>query len=122
MERIPYGPVDPEFVTLRVEDESGNPKALLVHYATHAVVLGSTNCKYSADWPGVMQAKVEQEVSEAQVMFVQGGAGDINPIFEARSGNEEADFKVVQVMGETLAGEIVRANRAAKPLPSGPSA
>jgi hypothetical protein len=121
MERIPYGPVDPEFVTLRVDDENGAPRALLVHYATHAVVLGPTNCKYSADWPGVMQSKVEDEVKGAQVMFVQGGAGDINPIFEARSGDEQADFKVVSAMGEALAGEIVRANRAAKPVATGPA-
>ena len=42
-ERIPYGPVDPEFTLLRVEDESGATRALLVHYACHAVVLGPTN-------------------------------------------------------------------------------
>ena len=52
-------------------------------------------------------------------MFVQGGAGDINPIFMARSGDEEKDFGVVQKMGELLAEEVVRANRTAAPLPAG---
>ena len=79
-------------------------------------MLGSTNCRYSADYPGVMQARVEQELKGTQVMFVQGGAGDINPLFEARSGNEEQDFKVVQNMGELLAAEVVRANRTVKPI------
>ena len=68
MERVPYGPVDPEFVLLRVDDMNGNPKALLVHYAAHAVVLGPTNCKYSADYPGVMQSMVENRINGAQVM------------------------------------------------------
>jgi len=54
-ERVPYGPVDPEFILLRVDDAEGRSRALLVHYATHAVVLGPTSCKYSADWPGVLQ-------------------------------------------------------------------
>ena len=116
MERVPYGPVDPEFMLLRVDDTSGNPKALLVHYAAHAVVLGSTNCKYSADYPGVMQSMVENGIPGAQVMFVQGGAGDINPLFEARSGNEEADFKVVKTMGELLGAEVLRVNKKVKPL------
>lgn len=80
----------------------GNPKALLVHNAAHAVVLGPTNCKYSADYPGVMQSMVENGINGAQVMFVQGGAGDINPLFEGRSGNEDADFKVVKTMGKLL--------------------
>ena len=62
LERVPYGPVDPEFVLLRVDAADGTPRALLVHYATHAVVLGPTSCKYSADYPGVMQARVEQEM------------------------------------------------------------
>ena len=38
----------------------------------------------------------------AQVMFVQGGAGDINPLFEGRSGKEDEDFKVMQTMGEEI--------------------
>jgi neutral ceramidase len=59
LERVPYGPVDPEYTLLSVEDLSGATRALLVHYACHAVVLGPTSCKYSADYPGAMQTKVE---------------------------------------------------------------
>lgn len=120
LERVPYGPVDPEYVLLRVDGADGSPRALLVHYAAHAVVLGPTNCKYSADYPGVMQARVEEAVPGAQVMFVQGGAGDINPLFMARSGDEEKDFSVVQKMGELLAEDVVRTNRTATAVPSGP--
>ena len=116
LERVPYGPVDPEVTLLRVDDTEGKSRALLVHYATHAVVLGPTNCKYSADYPGVMQSKVEEGLPGTQVMFVQGGAGDINPLFMARSGREEDDFKVVQKMGELLATEVLRTNKAVKPL------
>lgn len=116
MERVPYGPVDPEFVLLRIDDISGNPRALMVHYAVHAVVMGTTSCKYSADYPGVMQAMVEKQMKGTQVMFVQGGAGDINPLFEGRSGNEEADFKVMQTMGELLGAEVLKVNRTVKPL------
>ncbi|MCW5978192.1 MAG: neutral/alkaline non-lysosomal ceramidase N-terminal domain-containing protein [Bryobacteraceae bacterium] len=111
LERVPYGPVDPEFVLLRVDDASGNQRALLVHYAAHAVVLGPTSCKYSADFPGVMQRKAEEELKGTQVMFVQGGAGDINPLFMGRSGDESADFKVMEKMGELLAAEVLRANK-----------
>ena len=106
--RVPYGPVDPEFVLLRVDDAAGRPRALLVHYATHAVVLGPTNCKYSADYPGVLQARTEAAIPDAQVMFVQGGAGDINPIFMARSGDEEKDFGVVQTWASCCRGGRAR--------------
>lgn len=111
LERVPYGPVDPEVVLLRVEDLEGRAKALLVHYAVHAVVLGPTSCKYSADYPGVVQSAVERELNGTQVMFVQGGAGDVNPLFQGRSGREADDFAVMEKMGQLLAGEVLRANK-----------
>ncbi len=108
LERIPYGPVDPEFVLLRVEDSDGAARALLVHYACHAVVLGPTSCLYSADYPGAMMAKVEAAIPGVQCMFVQGGAGDINPLFEGRTGKEDDDMAIMQKMGETLGDEVLR--------------
>ena len=121
-ERVPYGPVDPAFDLLRIDDMQGNPKALIVHYAVHAVVLGPTNCKYSADYPGAMQAKVETELKGAQCMFVQGGAGDINPLFMARKGVDEEDFAVVKKMGELLAAEVLKRGKAiATKTPAKPS-
>ncbi|HXW04952.1 MAG TPA: neutral/alkaline non-lysosomal ceramidase N-terminal domain-containing protein [Vicinamibacterales bacterium] len=116
LERIPYGPVDPEVVLLRVEDAEGRARALLVHYAAHPVVLGRTSCKYSADYPGVLQAIVERELPGTQVMFVQGGAGDINPLFQGRSGREEDDFGVMEKMGQLLAAEVLRASTTVVPL------
>ena len=116
LERVPYGPVDPEIALLRVDDADGRARALLVHYAAHAVVLGPRSCKYSADYPGVMQSAVERELAGTQVMFVQGGAGDINPLFQGRSGEEEQDFGVMEKMGQLLAAEVLRANKAVKPL------
>lgn len=116
LDRVPYGPVDPEVVVLRVEDTSGTPRVLLVHYAMHAVVLGPTSCKYSADFPGVVQSEVEQALEGTQVMFVQGGAGDINPLFQGRSGSEEADFAQMTKIGHLLADEVLRTNARVTPL------
>jgi hypothetical protein len=116
LERVPYGPVDPEVVLLRVEDADGKARALLVHYAAHAVVLGPSSCKYSADYPGVVQSAVERQLAGTQVMFVQGGAGDINPLFQGRSGREDDDFAVMEKMGQLLAAEVLRANKTVRPL------
>jgi neutral ceramidase len=119
LDRVPYGPVDPEVVLLRVEDQEGRARAVVVHYAVHPVVLGPTSCKYSADYPGVMQAHVERELDGTQVMFVLGGAGDINPLFQGRSGREDDDFAVMEKMGQLLAGEVLRANRSVTPVAVG---
>lgn len=115
LERIPYGPVDPEYMLLGVEDASGKLRALLIHYACHAVVLGPSNCKYSADYPGVLQATVEKQIPGVQCMFVQGAAGDINPLFLARTKIESEDFATVRKMGEALAGAVLRSVKTMKP-------
>jgi neutral ceramidase len=115
LERVPYGPVDPEYTLLSVEDMTGATRALLVHYACHAVVLGPTSCKYSADYPGVMQSKVESQMKGTQVMFVQGGAGDINPLFEGRTGKEDEDFSTMKKMGELLADDVLRSAKKIHP-------
>lgn len=116
LERVPYGPLDPEFTLLRVEDATGAVRALVVHYACHAVVLGPTSCKYSADYPGVLQARVQAAMPEAQCMFVQGGAGDINPLFLGRTGKEDADFATMTTMGDLLAAQVLRSVKDIKPL------
>jgi neutral ceramidase len=116
LERVPYGPVDPEFTLVRVEDMSGAARALVVHYACHAVVLGPTSCLYSADYPGAMQAKVEAAIPGVQCMFVQGGAGDINPLFEGRTGTEDEDMATMQKMGELLGDEVLRRVNSIKPM------
>ena len=121
LERVPQGPLDEEFQLLEVTDVQGEAKALLVHYAVHSVVLGSTNCLYSADYPGAMQTAIEKGMPGVQAMFVQGGAGDVNPIFQGRSGNTEADFALVDRMGGLLAGAVLRARASLQPVAAGTS-
>jgi hypothetical protein len=117
-ERRPLGPTDSEFRMLEVRDAAGTPRALLVHYGVHPVVLGPTNCKYSADYPGAMQAAIERAVPGVQAMFVQGGAGDVNPIFLGRTGQEQEDFALVDRLGELLAAEVIRTRAALRAVPA----
>ena len=121
LDRIPYGPVDPDVMLLRVEDPNGKPRALLVHYTAHPVALGSTNCLYSADYPGVMKSRVEAAMPGVEAMFVQGAAGDINPLFQGRTGNSEADFATMTKMGELLATEVLRAAKNMETIPAEPA-
>ena len=109
-ERIPYGSVDPQIGVIRVTDSDSKTRAVLVNYACHPVVLGPRNIKISADYPGVMRDLVEQELGdEVMCVFVQGGGGDINPLFLARDDDRTGDFDVVQRMGSMLAAEVLRA-------------
>lgn len=118
LERRPLGPIDSEVRLLEVRDAAGAPRAILAHYGVHPVVLGPTNCKYSADFPGTMQAAIERAVPGVQAMFIQGGAGDVNPIFQGRTGQEKEDFALVARLGELLAAEVIKARAGLRAVPA----
>ncbi len=111
--KVPTAPVDPTVTVLRVDAADGRPIAILVNYACHAVVFGPDNLQYSADYPGVMIARVRQAFSSEHaigtplVMFLQGGDGDINPYYAVTPLEQDA-VKMRDWTGETLAQEVIR--------------
>ena len=76
----PDGPMNPRVAVLRIDDVDGGPIAALVNHACHGVSLSHECTEYSADFPGVLR-EVLGEATGAEVLFVQGAAGDINPRF-----------------------------------------
>jgi hypothetical protein len=113
---IPFGPVDPTVGVIRVTDEKQKIRAVVVHYACHPVVLGSKNLVLSADYVGAMYRKVEEELGDdALCLFAQGGAGDINPLFQGRSEIDEENFVLVDEMGGFLAKEVLQTLSEMKP-------
>lgn len=111
LDRVPHGPIDPEYVLLEVASPAGEPRALLVHYTAHPVALGTTNCLISADFPGVLQARVESAFPGVQAMFIQGAAAETNPLFQGRTGDSARDFETMTRMGDLLADEVIRTAR-----------
>jgi len=77
--RKPGGPVDAEVGIIRIDDLAGNPMAVLINYACHAVVLGPDNLLISADYPGFVMNFVERNLG-VPALFVNGACGDINPL------------------------------------------
>ena len=105
--RIPLGPVDPTVGVIRIDDESGKTRAVIICYACHPVVLGPRNTKISADYPGVAMNRIADYLGgDAMCLFIQGCGGDINALFLGRTGDSEEDFKLVRQAGNLLAKEV----------------
>jgi hypothetical protein len=83
---------------IRFDDEAGDPLAVLVNFAAHPVMTNNRVLKYSADYPGFMQNRVESAL-KTNCMFMQGAAGDLSP-------NAPPDHQGPQKFGEHL-GDIV---------------
>ena len=74
------GPVDPEIGILRLDRANGRPLAVVYNFAIHPIqgVPGKGN---TADITGFASATIEEQLGEgAMAFFVQGCAGDINPV------------------------------------------
>jgi hypothetical protein len=92
-------PVDRELLVLRVEDADGKAIAHLVNFAAHPTMRDAKLLKWSADYPGVMAARVEKETG-APCLFLQGAAGDLSP--NPAAGADAEKF------GDALAAEVLK--------------
>lgn len=109
-ERIPTQPLDYSVGVVRVDTLAGIPLATLVNFTCHPVVLGPDNLSISADYPGAMTQRVEENIG-GQCLFLQGACGDINP-FGDKTPVAEGGFEEMQRMGHALADEVLRVSAA----------
>ena len=72
-------PIDEEIGIIKIEDESGKIRAVLLNYACHPTVLGSNNLLATGDFPYFAVERIEQAIDpEGFAMFVNGTQGNIS--------------------------------------------
>lgn len=123
-ERIPFGPVDPEVGVIKVEDLSGQPRAIIMNYAMHSDIVCS-NYEISADYPGVACRKVEEAFGPLMTcLFVQGAGGDIESLIisSRRKGPDDpfkSDYRTIERVGSLLAWETIDLAKSLEPSAKG---
>jgi len=111
---LPSHPLDPTVNALIVKDQQKKTRAVLVNYACHPSVLGPDNYEYSADYPGAMRRAIESQIPGATALFIQGGAGDINPYRDKEP--VATQFQAMEEMGQKLGTYVVSTLKKAKPI------
>ena len=80
-ELMGIGPVDPEIGVLRFDREDGRTLAALYNFAMHPIQ-GVPNGANTADVTGFASTVIEENLGDGAVaLFLQGCAGDINPVY-----------------------------------------
>ncbi len=74
---VPAGPVDPQMIVLRFDDQNGKPLAFIINYANHNNAAGGT--RISADISGYMGHLLRKLYGEELgVIFLLGACGNTN--------------------------------------------
>jgi hypothetical protein len=115
--KVPTSPVDKEAAIIKICSENGEPLAALVHFACHPVVMGPSNCRYSADYAGEM-TKVVKEQTGAECLFLQGACGNINPYLD-KTSIENGAVEAMRAVGRVCAAKVLAALDVIDPDPTG---
>jgi len=101
------GPIDARVGVLFAEDENHRPMATWVNYAMHLDTVGGT--RISADYAYYLARTLAAvKGTDMLTIFTIGAAGDINHWDVQRPGPQRG-FDTAQKLGETLAGDVVKA-------------
>ncbi len=102
----PDGPADRQIGLIRLETPAGEPIALIANYSMHGTALGPQNKLISGDAIGTVSAYVEEKLG-APMLFVNGAAGDLAPIYTV-----QADFRAAHIteFNVLLGDKILAAN------------
>lgn len=107
------GPIDPEIGLLKLEALDGRTVAVIYNFACHPIQ-GVPSGANTADLTGFASQVIEENSGEGAVaLFVQGCAGDINPVYY-----KEVDHpRDAETLGNVLALSTLRGLQAIEPRP-----
>ena len=71
-------PTDPMLAVIRFDDAAGKPIAVIANFAAHPVTMDTMVLKFSADYPGALQNRVER-IIEDQLRVHAGSVGRYEP-------------------------------------------
>lgn len=100
------GPIDEEVGVVRVDDLAGKPLAMVVNYTCHPDCLGPKVPFFSPDYVGHARTAAET-LTGAPMLFLQGAAGDIDPICGIALKQEDSLYEIHR-LGLQLGAEAAK--------------
>lgn len=105
------GPIDPEVGLLRLDRMNGSPLAVVYNFACHPIA-GVPSKASTADFPGFASKVIEENAGpEVMAFFVQGCAGDVNPVLYKGVHNPRDS----EPLGNMLGLSVLRGLKSIKP-------
>jgi len=92
--------IDPNLGVIRIDKTNGQPLVTVWNYAIHGVCFDADNMWFSGDVMGSVNDFVESNIGGIS-MFLNGDAGDVNPIFDVACQNPP-NFSGGSVIGKKI--------------------
>ncbi len=110
----PWGTIDPEVITLSLEQD-GKQTGVLVNFGCHATTLTGSNWLYTADYPGYLAEAIKRvKGKDFKSMFCNGCCGNVTQV-DYRIGFPST-FQECQRIGYILAVAAMEAMQKATPV------
>lgn len=110
------GPIDPEIGILRIDRKDGRPLAVVYNFACHPI-LGVPSRANTADLSGFASSVIEDNAGDGTVaLFLQGCAGDINPVLYKDVNNP----RDAEPLGTKLGLSVLKALKTIRPVENVP--
>lgn len=110
------GPIDPHIGILRLDTKDGKTLAIVYNFACHPI-MGLPNGQNTADIVGFASKVIEDNLSDGTIaLFVQGCAGDINPVLY-KDVNQPRN---AEPLGNMLGLSVLKAAKQIKCVEGGP--
>ncbi len=101
--------IDPEVGVIKIEDETGNMKAILINFSCHPTSLHSYGNLISADYIGFIRRTIEKVKGKVYVLHTTGAAGDITPApFEYLYHGKPENLTFSKKMGTIIGREVLQ--------------
>jgi hypothetical protein len=104
--------LDPEILTLALNDRGGKRIATLVNWASHPEALGSKNTLITADWPAALYQGLEK-LDGGTAVFINGAVGGMQSPLGAKildpltkEPAPASSFRFAEVVGEYVLGQV----------------
>lgn len=107
------GPIDPEVGVVRLDRADGRTLAVIYNFACHPI-MGVPSGGNTADFPAFASAVIEQAFDGATAFFLQGCAGDVNPI----RYKDTAHPHDAEPLGNLLGLTVLRAAKSIRTAPA----
>lgn len=112
----PWGSIDPEVITMSIEQE-GKQAGVLVNFGCHATTLTGNNWLYTADYPGYLSESIRKvKGKEFLPLFFNGCCGNVTQV-DYRIGFPDT-YQECQRIGYLLGVSALEAMRNAEPVAS----